>query len=144
MSVRWLCRKLRQVGEGTLGRHGTKLDLVGGAQHALVPSSCGAQCGCASAVCELFRIDLSSLFGDGLSVPQVRSLDVGSWMAEEAHGHSHAQHHADIETYAVVRTQPIRAVALTLLLETLAEHCGADSLRLKGIVNIGRAPISRP
>jgi hypothetical protein len=21
MSVRWLCRKLRQVGEGTLGRH---------------------------------------------------------------------------------------------------------------------------
>jgi hypothetical protein len=22
MSVKWLCRKLRQVGEGTLGRHG--------------------------------------------------------------------------------------------------------------------------
>lgn len=22
MSVRWLCRKLRQVGEGSLGRHG--------------------------------------------------------------------------------------------------------------------------
>jgi hypothetical protein len=25
MSVRWLCRKLRQVGEGTLGRHGMYL-----------------------------------------------------------------------------------------------------------------------
>ena len=37
-------------------------------------------------------------------------------------------------TCAIVRTKPIRAVALTLFLETLAEHCGADILRLKGIV----------
>src|ERR1700733_10172526 len=28
MSVRWLCRKLRQVGEGTLGRHGMYLPTV--------------------------------------------------------------------------------------------------------------------
>ena len=28
MSVRWLCRKLRQVGEGTLGRHGRYLPTV--------------------------------------------------------------------------------------------------------------------
>ena len=39
-----------------------------------------------------------------------------------------------------MRAQPIRAVALTLLLETLAEHCGADLLRLKGIVNIAESP----
>ena len=28
MSVRWLCRKLRQVGEGTLGRHGRDMPTV--------------------------------------------------------------------------------------------------------------------
>ncbi len=49
-------------------------------------------------------------------------------------------HDADIQTYAIVRTDPIRAVALTLFLETLAEHCGADLLRLKGIVNIRESP----
>ena len=32
------------------------------------------------------------------------------------------------------------AVALTLFLETLSEHCGADLLRLKGIVNILESP----
>ena len=63
-----------------------------------------------------------------------------SWLAEEAHGHAHARHDADIKTYAIVREEPIRAVALTLFLEALAEHCGADLLRLKGIVNIAESP----
>jgi hypothetical protein len=36
MSVRWLCRKLRQVGEGTLGRHGMYLPTV--AWLTLMPS----------------------------------------------------------------------------------------------------------
>jgi G3E family GTPase len=31
-------------------------------------------------------------------------------------------------------------VALTLFLEALAEHCGADLLRLKGIVHIAESP----
>ena len=31
-------------------------------------------------------------------------------------------------------------MALTLFLETLAEHCGGDLLRLKGIVNILESP----
>ena len=31
-------------------------------------------------------------------------------------------------------------MALTLFLEALAEHCGADLLRLKGIVNIAESP----
>jgi len=39
-----------------------------------------------------------------------------------------------------VRREPIRAVALTLFLEALAEHCGTDILRLKGIVNILESP----
>jgi G3E family GTPase len=49
-------------------------------------------------------------------------------------------HDARISCFAVLREQPIRAVALTLLLEVLAEHCGADLLRLKGIVNVAESP----
>ena len=78
-----------------------------------------------------------------ISVIQATSLDVHSWLAEEAQGHSHARHDADIKTYAIVRGEPIRAVTLTLFLETLAEHCGADLLRLKGIVNIAESPDRR-
>ena len=39
-----------------------------------------------------------------------------------------------------MRAKPIGAVTLTLFLETLAEHCGADLLRLKGILNIAESP----
>ena len=39
-----------------------------------------------------------------------------------------------------MRDQPIRAVTLTLFLEALAEHCGADLLRLKGIVGVAESP----
>ncbi len=39
-----------------------------------------------------------------------------------------------------MRERPIRAVALTLFLEAVAEHCGADLLRLKAIVQIAECP----
>jgi G3E family GTPase len=39
-----------------------------------------------------------------------------------------------------VRHAPIRAVTLTLFLETLSEHCGTGLLRLKGIVNVLESP----
>ncbi|MEM8976192.1 MAG: GTP-binding protein [Pseudomonadota bacterium] len=41
-----------------------------------------------------------------------------------------------ISTFALVRDQPIPAVALTLFLEALADHCGEGLLRLKGLVQI--------
>ena len=58
----------------------------------------------------------------------------------DSNGHAHHTHDTEITTYAVLRTAPIQAVALTLFLEALAEHCGADLLRLKGIVNIAESP----
>jgi G3E family GTPase len=49
--------------------------------------------------------------------------------------------HGDgIETIVVVRDRPIPALALTLLLEVLAEHCGNRLLRLKGLVAIAELP----
>jgi G3E family GTPase len=86
------------------------------------------------------QIDPESLFGGGLYNPLTKSLDVQSWLgaANIADGHAHSRH--DVDTYAIVRREPIGAVALSLFLETLSEHCGADLLRLKGIVNVLESP----
>ena len=51
-----------------------------------------------------------------------------------------ARHTDGIETFSLQRDRPIPALALTLLLEALAEHCGARLLRLKGLVNIQEMP----
>jgi G3E family GTPase len=56
---------------------------------------------------------------------------------EPDHHHHHAEAHAsDIAFFAVVREEPIAAIALTLFLEALAEHCGANLLRMKGIIRV--------
>jgi G3E family GTPase len=39
-----------------------------------------------------------------------------------------------------VLEEPVRAVALSLLLAALAENCGAGLLRMKGIVHIAERP----
>jgi G3E family GTPase len=52
----------------------------------------------------------------------------------------HHVHDPDIQTVAIVRNEPLHAVTLSLFLEALAEHCGADMLRLKAIVNIAESP----
>jgi G3E family GTPase len=51
-----------------------------------------------------------------------------------------AEHSDNVETFALRRGRPIPALALTLLLEALAEHCGARLLRLKGLVDIEEMP----
>ena len=56
------------------------------------------------------------------------------------HEHDHDRHEAGLTCFAILREAPIRAVTLTLLLEVLAEHCGADLLRLKGLVNVAESP----
>src|SRR5581483_7174287 len=60
-----------------------------------------------------------------------------------AHGPSHdagGGHDGDISCFAILREAPLPAVVLTLLLEALAEHCGADLLRLKGLVDVAESP----
>jgi G3E family GTPase len=60
---------------------------------------------------------------------------------DEPHHHVHDRNRHDerITCFALIREEPIPAVALTLFLEVLAEHCGADLLRLKGIVAIAES-----
>jgi len=116
----------------------TKLDLNGPAQPVLLRRLAGLNAGAPILSADRGKIDSQCLFRAGLYDPHVKSLDVDMWLAEDRH--SRARHDADIQTYAVVRKEPIRAIALTLFLETLAEHCGADLLRLKGIVNVAESP----
>ena len=145
------------TGAGTLEREGisqkqvavadrivlTKLDLAGPAKPALLRRLEAFNAGAPVLIADHGRIDSALVFNSGLYDPRTKSTDVTAWLAEEAHGHLHIRHDADINTYAIVRKEPIRAVALTLFLEALAEHCGDDILRLKGIVNILESP-NRP
>jgi G3E family GTPase len=92
---------------------------------------------------------LPACFGD---VDPARLFDARIWdpssklaaLADEPHqdhgAHDRNRHHGRTKCFALIRDQPIPAVALTLFLEVLAEHCGADLLRLKGIVDIAESP----
>lgn len=51
-----------------------------------------------------------------------------------------ALHTAGINSATILRTEPVPALALTLLIQALAEHCGARLLRLKGLVDLAEAP----
>jgi G3E family GTPase len=84
------------------------------------------------------QIEVAQLFASTSSDAR-RTPEIDAWLGDaSAHGHVH--HDAEIRAFTVVRAAPIRAVALTLFLEALAEHCGADLMRLKGIVNIAESP----
>ncbi len=48
--------------------------------------------------------------------------------------------HGEIETFTVLRDRPLPALALTLLLQAIAEHCGTRLLRMKGLVAIKEMP----
>ncbi|WP_428486691.1 CobW family GTP-binding protein [Rhodopila sp.] len=51
-----------------------------------------------------------------------------------------ANHAVEIETFVLTRDRPLPALALTLLLQALAEHCGIRLLRMKGLVAIEEMP----
>jgi G3E family GTPase len=117
----------------------TKSDLAGGEQAELIHRL--AELNAAPVLrADHGRIDSQALLDAGAYDPLTKSFDVQSWLGETAHAHSHGPHASDIQTYTIVREDPICAVALTMLLEALAEHCGADLLRLKGIVNVLESP----
>jgi len=50
------------------------------------------------------------------------------------------EHTDAIENFVLERDQPIPGLALILLLEALAEHCGPRLLRVKGLVNLTEMP----
>jgi G3E family GTPase len=51
-----------------------------------------------------------------------------------------AQHTPGVVACPIRRTEPVPALAVTLLLEALAEQCGAKLLRVKGLFDLAEAP----
>ena len=117
----------------------TKSDLANGAQPQLLDRLAALNSGAPLLYAHHGKIEPQSIFDAGGLESRAKFLDDGTWLVNEACEHSHDRH-AGIKTFALVREAPIRAVALTLLLEALAEHCGADLLRLKAIVQIAEYP----
>jgi G3E family GTPase len=81
-----------------------------------------------------------ALSGDALFAPPVHDAaalhrNIESLVAPAAHAHDQG-----ITSFCVVRDIPLHAVTLALLLEALAENCGAKLLRVKGLVNVAEEP----
>jgi G3E family GTPase len=51
-----------------------------------------------------------------------------------------AAHSAGVTSFVLVREQPVSGLALVLLLQALAEHCGARLLRVKGLADVAEKP----
>ena len=85
-------------------------------------------------------IDPARLFDARIWDPSGKLADLPDEPDEHHGAHDRNRHDDRISCFALIREQPIPAVALTLFLEVLAEHCGADLLRLKGIVAIAESP----
>jgi G3E family GTPase len=86
----------------------------------------------------------SALFDCGPYDASGKHPDVRAWLADDAvsaaggaAGHRHLE---EVTTFCVVREEPVRAVTLALLLAALAENCGADLWRMKGIVHVAERP----
>jgi G3E family GTPase len=136
------------AGEGTLEREAvsrkqvavadrivlSKLDLADGDAAALRRRVAALNPAAPTLCAVKGRIEAAELFG----TPNARP-EIDAWLGE-AHAHSHEHHDSEIGSFTLMRAAPIRAVALTLFLEALAEHCGGDLLRLKGIVHIAEYP----
>ena len=69
-----------------------------------------------------------------------RAAKLASLPAAGENPFARGTHTDGIETFTLIRDEPIAGLALVLLLEALAEHCGAKLLRMKGLVCITEAP----
>lgn len=120
----------------------SKLDLIDGVAVSLQNHLAALNPGATTLRAVHGRIDSEALFDVTLHNVRADTFGLPSWLLQVPQ-HTHDLHDAEIKTYTVVRSTPIQAITLTLFLEALAEHCGADLLRLKGIVNIAESP-NRP
>jgi len=124
----------------------TKTDLLEGEATDLVKRLAAINPAATVLTSSFGDVDADRLFDMGLDVAAEKNPELQPWfgLAETAHfgpaTHDRSCHDAQISCFAILREEPIRAITLTLLLEVLAEHCGADLLRLKAIANVAECP----
>ena len=123
-------------GEGTLGRHPEARRQVALADHLLLSKTDLA------GPSEALRAQLGALNPEATrgSTADVspETLFAGTTPGREVA--ADARHSEGIASFVLQRDRPVPALALTLLLEALAEHCGARLLRMKGLVDIDEMP----
>jgi G3E family GTPase len=120
----------------------TKTDLLEADSHSLVERLATLNPTAPVVTASIGEVDAEQLFDTrlGTSADLSYRVDPGGPASDGSTHHEHASHDAEISCFAILRQAPIRAVTLTLLLEVLAAHCGADLLRLKGLVNVLESP----
>jgi len=120
----------------------TKSDLAGAIAPALVDRLQALNAAAPLIPAHQGEVDPGRLFDAAPCDPRGNPPDARAWLGDEIrpNEHSHDRHDPEVTSFALVREAPIRAVALTLFLEALAEHCGADLLRLKAIVRLAESP----
>jgi G3E family GTPase len=67
----------------------------------------------------------------------------GEHGADSLHTHMHTHSHLDstgIQTFTVVRDDPIPGAALTLFVQALSAQLGVDLLRVKGLICLAESP----
>jgi G3E family GTPase len=123
----------------------TKTDLASAGTDALVTELHTLNPSAPLSIARFGDVTTASQLFEGSSGDIVSKLEtIGRWLG---HRHAHDHHAAAatapqqaIATVSFYRDEPIHALTLTLLLQTLAEQCGANLLRLKGIVAIAEIP----
>jgi len=131
----------------------TKTDLAGAPTDTLKERLAAFNPGAPVMAAVRGAIAPSVLFNCGFYDVDGKHPDVGAWLAHEsvdaAGGpvyrphppqRSLHQHSEDITSFCIVRDEPLHAATLPLLLSALAENCGADLLRMKGIVRVLEVP----
>jgi G3E family GTPase len=78
----------------------------------------------------------------GLPSPSGRRAgdEGGRARAYAAHAAEIHRHTEGITAFSLVRDQPVHAATLALFLSALADNCGEDLLRMKGIVDVAESP----
>jgi G3E family GTPase len=123
----------------------TKTDMPDAQPAAMMQRLAGVNPG--APVLEAVRgaISPSALFDCGPYDLAGKPADVHAWLAHEAiesaAGRTPHHHSTGITTFCIVLDEPLHAVTLALLVSALAENCGADLLRMKGIVRVREQPV---
>jgi G3E family GTPase len=119
----------------------TKTDLAGGVPVSLRKRIAGMNPGARSLEAVRGAIAATTLFDGACS--EDAAARIAASLARVSPGApptSSHRHLEDITTAALLRDAPVHGAALALFISALAENCGADLLRMKGIVNVLEEP----
>ncbi|MFV0295477.1 MAG: CobW family GTP-binding protein [Hyphomicrobiaceae bacterium] len=88
------------------------------------------------------RLDDTSMFSVSAALPAARTANIiARSTGDQGDADGDRPLHGDgIRAHVVSRQRPLPALVLTLFLEALADHCGDNLLRLKGLVHVAEYP----